>query len=99
MQSAHRTPARQRLSDDAVRANERARLDGGGLLSAKFAGTAKTRWEDSMPIRSLRTIVAKRTPLILAAQATVTEAALRMREHNVGAVMVVEGTRLAGIFT
>jgi CBS domain-containing protein len=52
-----------------------------------------------MPIRSLRTIVAKRTPLILAAQATVAEAALRMREHNVGAAMVVEGTRLAGIFT
>jgi CBS domain-containing protein len=52
-----------------------------------------------MPIRSLRTIVAKRTPLILAAQSTVTDAALRMREHNVGAVMIVEGTRLAGIFT
>ncbi|HVE51595.1 MAG TPA: CBS domain-containing protein [Casimicrobiaceae bacterium] len=53
-----------------------------------------------MSIRSLRSIVAEqKAPLVLPASTTVTEAAKKMRENSVGAAMVVEGTRLAGIFT
>jgi CBS domain-containing protein len=53
-----------------------------------------------MPIRSLRSIVAeKKPPLMIPASATVAEAARRMRERNTGAAMVLEGPRLAGIFT
>jgi CBS domain-containing protein len=53
-----------------------------------------------MPIRSLRSIIAgQKPPLVLPVSASVTEAARSMREHNVGAAMVVDGTRLAGIFT
>lgn len=53
-----------------------------------------------MSIRSLRSVVAgKKPPLMIPATTTVTEAARRMREGNTGAAMVLEGTRLAGIFT
>ena len=53
-----------------------------------------------MSIRSLRSVVAgKKPPLMIPADTTVTEAARRMREGNTGAAMVLEGTRLAGIFT
>jgi CBS domain-containing protein len=53
-----------------------------------------------MPIRSLRSIVAgQEAPLIVSSSTSVSDAARRMREHNVGAAMVVDGTRLAGIFT
>ena len=52
-----------------------------------------------MPIRPLRTIVAGQTLLTVSRGTTVTDAALRMREVNKGAVLVVEGTRLVGIFT
>lgn len=53
-----------------------------------------------MPIRSLRSIVAGgEPPLTVAVSATVTEAARRMRERSAGAAMVLDGTRLAGIFT
>jgi len=53
-----------------------------------------------MPIRSLRSIVADQTPpLMIPSSASVTEAARRMCERNAGAAMVLEGTRLAGIFT
>ena len=53
-----------------------------------------------MPIRSLRSIVAgQEKPLILPSTASVSEAARRMRERNVGAAMVVDGTVLVGIFT
>ena len=52
-----------------------------------------------MSIRSLRSIVAGNDPLTIPATTSVTEAARRMRELNVGAAMIVEGTRLAGIFT
>ena len=53
-----------------------------------------------MSIRSLRSVVAgKKPPLMIPATTTVTEAARRMREGNTGAAMVLEGPRLAGIFT
>ena len=53
-----------------------------------------------MSIRSLRSVVAGHAPpLLIPADASVTEAARRMRESNVGAAMVLEGSRLAGIFT
>ena len=52
-----------------------------------------------MPIRSLRTIVARQTPVTARKSLTVLDAARTMKEHNIGALMVVDGTRLAGIFT
>ena len=52
-----------------------------------------------MPIRSLRTIVAKQTPITAPKTATVLEASRTMKQHNIGAVLVVDGTRLCGIFT
>jgi CBS domain-containing protein len=53
-----------------------------------------------MSIRSVRSVVAgKKPPVMIPANTTVTEAARRMREGNTGAAMVLEGTRLAGIFT
>lgn len=50
-------------------------------------------------MRSLRTIVAGRSPVTLTRTATVTEAARAMKQRGVGSVVVVDGTRLVGIFT
>jgi CBS domain-containing protein len=55
--------------------------------------------EIAMAIRSVRTIVAKQTPVTAPKSATVREASRTMKLHNVGAVLVVDGTRLVGIFT
>ena len=52
-----------------------------------------------MQTRSLRSIVAGRPPVVVTRDATVVEAARLMKERNVGSVLVVEGQRLAGIFT
>jgi CBS domain-containing protein len=53
-----------------------------------------------MSIRSLRSVVAaKKPPVTIPADTSVAEAARRMRDGNTGAAMVLEGTRLAGIFT
>ena len=52
-----------------------------------------------MPIRSLRSIVAGQTPITAPKSASVLAAAHTMQEHNIGALLVVDGTRLAGIFT
>ncbi len=52
-----------------------------------------------MAIRPLRTIVSDRAPLTVSRDTTVTDAAERMKEQNRGAAMVVDGTRLVGIFT
>ena len=53
-----------------------------------------------MPIRSLRSVVAgKKPPVMIPADTMVIEAARRMKESNTGAAIVLEGTRLAGIFT
>jgi CBS domain-containing protein len=52
-----------------------------------------------MPIRSLRSIVAEQTPITAPKTATVMEAALLMKKENIGAILVVDGSRLIGIFT
>ena len=52
-----------------------------------------------MSIRSLRTIVANQAPITAPKTATVRDASRTMKQHNIGAVLVVDGTRLCGIFT
>jgi len=52
-----------------------------------------------MSIRSLRTIVARQVPVTARRSLPVLEAARTMKARNVGALMVVDGTRLVGIFT
>ena len=52
-----------------------------------------------MPIRSLRSIVAGQPPTTAAKTATVLEAALLMKQQGKGALLVLDGTRLIGIFT
>ena len=52
-----------------------------------------------MPIRSLRTIVAGHPPIVASSITTVVEAARTMRQHNIGAMLVVDHARLIGIFT
>jgi CBS domain-containing protein len=52
-----------------------------------------------MPIRSLRSLVAGQTPITAAKNSSVLAAARTMQEHNIGALLVVDGSRLAGIFT
>src|SRR5512144_3125845 len=52
-----------------------------------------------MPIRSIRVIIAGQTPITAPKTATVIEAARLMRMHTIGSIMVVDGTRLIGIFT
>lgn len=55
--------------------------------------------EAMMPIRSLRSFVESQTP-ITAPNTTIVESAARtMQQHNIGALLVVDGTRLCGIFT
>ena len=52
-----------------------------------------------MSLRTLRAFVADQTPLNVPRDMTVTDVALRMKTEGKGAVMVVEGSRLIGIFT
>ena len=52
-----------------------------------------------MPIRSLRSMVSEQTPITIAKSATVLEGARLMKQHNIGALLVMDDTRLAGIFT
>ncbi|MBS0326599.1 MAG: CBS domain-containing protein [Proteobacteria bacterium] len=52
-----------------------------------------------MPIRSLRSIVSGQTLVTVSGATTVADAARTMKRRNVGALLVVEGTRLVGIFT
>jgi len=52
-----------------------------------------------MSIRSVRSIIGSQTPITAAKSATVLEAALLMKKHGKGALLVVEGPRLIGIFT
>jgi len=47
----------------------------------------------------IRNVMERKKRLTAAPDLTVTKAALKMREKNVGAVMVVEDGRLIGIFT
>ena len=52
-----------------------------------------------MPIRSLRSIIGGRPPIVAPSITTVVEAARLMKQANVGALLVVDHTRLIGIFT
>ena len=52
-----------------------------------------------MPHRIVRDVIANRKPLTAAGRTTICAAARLMKKHHVGALMVVEGGRLAGIFT
>jgi CBS domain-containing protein len=52
-----------------------------------------------MAIRSVRSVVVNQTPLMAAKTATVLEAAHQMKAHGKGAMLVVEDSKLIGIFT
>jgi CBS domain-containing protein len=52
-----------------------------------------------MAIRSLRSIVAGKKAITVAKNVTVVEAARMMKQQNVGALLVVDGSKLCGIFT
>ena len=52
-----------------------------------------------MPQRPIRKLIASQTPVIAEADMTVSEAARRMKERRVGALLVMCEGRLAGIFT
>jgi CBS domain-containing protein len=52
-----------------------------------------------MSQRTIRMIIAEQEPVTAPATMTVSEAARLMREHRVGAIMVVQEDALAGIFT
>jgi CBS domain-containing protein len=52
-----------------------------------------------MAIRSLRSIVAGKKPITVAKNVTVMEAARMMKQQNIGALLVVDGSKLCGIFT
>jgi CBS domain-containing protein len=52
-----------------------------------------------MAIRSVRSIVESQAPLLASPATSVREAALLMKQHGKGALLVVEGSKLIGIFT
>jgi CBS domain-containing protein len=52
-----------------------------------------------MPQRPIRNLIASQNPVIAEADMTVIEAARRMKERRVGALLVMREDRLAGIFT
>lgn len=52
-----------------------------------------------MPIRSLRSVVAGQPPTTAPKTATVLDAALLMRQNGKGALLVLDGPRVIGIFT
>ena len=52
-----------------------------------------------MTTRTIREVIAKQKPLTASSHTTVSAAARLMKKHHVGAVMVVEGAHLTGIFT
>jgi CBS domain-containing protein len=52
-----------------------------------------------MAIRSLRSMIAGQRPLIVAESLVVAEVATRMHEQRTGAALILDGSRLVGIFT
>ena len=52
-----------------------------------------------MPHRTIRDVIASRKAFTAPGTTTIAAAARLMKKHNVGALMVVEGGRLTGIFT
>jgi CBS domain-containing protein len=53
----------------------------------------------NVAIRSIRTIVAGQTPITAVKTSSVLAAARVMKQHKIGAILVLDGTRLIGIFT
>ena len=52
-----------------------------------------------MPHRSVRDVIANQKPLTAPGKTTIATAARLMKKHGIGALMIVEDGRLAGIFT
>ncbi len=52
-----------------------------------------------MPQRAIRAIIGDQEPVTTSSDITVAAAARLMKLHQIGAILVVEGGRLAGIFT
>ena len=52
-----------------------------------------------MSLRSLRSIISGQPPAVAEKTATVLEAAILMKDKGKGALLVVDGSRLTGIFT
>ena len=52
-----------------------------------------------MPHRSIREVIGEQKPLTAPGNTTIVAAARMMKKRNVGALMVVDGGRLTGIFT
>ena len=52
-----------------------------------------------MPQRPIREIIENQAPITASAGISVAEAARLMKEHRVGAILVVQGGKLKGIFT
>jgi CBS domain-containing protein len=52
-----------------------------------------------MAIRSVRSVVASQTPLLASRTTTVLDSAHQMKLQGKGALLVVEGSKLIGIFT
>ena len=52
-----------------------------------------------MPYRSIRAIIEHQDLISVSGATTVQEAARLMKEHHIGALMIVEEGKLAGIFT
>lgn len=52
-----------------------------------------------MRIRPIRSMIEGQVPQTAAGTAAVSEVARTMRDRNIGALMIVEGSRLTGVFT
>lgn len=52
-----------------------------------------------MPHRIVRDVIAAREAYTTSSHTTVAEAARLMKEHDIGALMIVDGGKLVGIFT
>jgi CBS domain-containing protein len=69
------------------------------MLASRAGPGDQHRRRRAVPIRSLRSMIAGRPPIVAASITTVVEAARTMKQHNIGALLVVDLTRLIGIFT
>ena len=52
-----------------------------------------------MPQRAVRSIIGNQVPVTATGELSVTQAARLMKEKRIGALLVLDGARLAGIFT
>ncbi len=52
-----------------------------------------------MPDRRVREIIEGQHPVLANGEITVSAAAQLMQQHHIGAILITEGERLAGIFT